>query len=109
MTRTDGAWMPSGEMLMQSDVLSENLSGTMDVTKIEGERFWASFEITAVLSPGLGAEPDPAQAVNVTGTINNASIYAQVAAAYKSANERSFRILASGDVILGQAEVLGSG
>ena len=68
-----GGYTTAGESIVDAQDFSENISGTMTVEKIEGDRFWASFEMTAVLSPDLGAEPDPAQAVTVSGSINNAS------------------------------------
>jgi len=68
-----GGFTTAGASIVDAQSFGENVSGTMEVTRIEGDRFWASFEMTAVLRPGLGAEPDPAQAVNVTGSINNAT------------------------------------
>ena len=68
-----GGFTTAGASMVDAQSFSENISGTMEVTKIDGDRFWASFELSAVLRPGLGEEPDPAQTVNVTGSIDNAS------------------------------------
>jgi len=51
----------------------ENTSGTLEVTRIEDGRFWANFEMTAILQAESFKEPDPTQAVNITGVIENAS------------------------------------
>lgn len=68
-----GEFTTAGQSMADAQSFSENIAGTMTVSKIEGDRFWASFEMTAVLRPELGDDPDPAKAVRVTGSISNAS------------------------------------
>jgi hypothetical protein len=44
----------------------------LKVTKVEGDRFWAEFEMKATLRAGINQEPDPARSVTITGTVENA-------------------------------------
>ena len=68
-----GSFTTGGEERSERQSFDENISGTLDVTRIEDDRFWANFEMTATLRAESFKEPDPTQAVNITGTIANAS------------------------------------
>jgi len=68
-----GWFMTGGAERSERQTFDENISGTLEVTRVEDGRFWANFEMTAILRTSLGKEQDATQAVNITGTIDNAS------------------------------------
>lgn len=73
ITHPRGFFRTGGAERSEVQTFDENISGTLEVTRIEDGRFWANFEMTAILSAESFKEPDPTQAVNITGVIENAS------------------------------------
>jgi hypothetical protein len=72
ITHPRGGYTTGGEESSDKRTFDENISGTLEVTKVEDGRFWADFEMTAVLRAGIGEKQDPTQTVSITGTIENA-------------------------------------
>lgn len=68
-----GSFTTGGAERSEVRTFNENISGTLDVTKVEDGRFWAGFELTAIVKTEMGEDQDLMQAVNITGTIENAS------------------------------------
>lgn len=72
ITHPRGGFITGAEELSEAQTFDENISGTLEVTKVEDGRFWAGFEMTATVRTEMGDVHDPAQAVSVKGTIENA-------------------------------------
>jgi hypothetical protein len=72
ITHPRGSFTNGAEKFGGVQTFDENISGTLEVTKVEDGRFWASFEMTGILRTEMGEEQDPTQAVSIKGTIENA-------------------------------------
>ena len=62
-----GKFSTGGAERSEWQLFNENITGTLEVTRVEDGRFWANFEMTAILQAESFKEPDPTQAVNITG------------------------------------------
>jgi hypothetical protein len=72
ITHPRGSFITGAEEISEAQTFDENISGTLEVTKVEDGRFWADFEMKASLRTEMGEDQDPTQAVSITGTIESA-------------------------------------
>jgi hypothetical protein len=67
-----GMFTTGGEEHSEVQTFDANISGTLEVTKVDADRFWAKFEMTAVARTEFSEDQGSSQAVNITGTVENA-------------------------------------